>query len=152
MSNFNATKYKNEFAKQNYERLNIVVPKGQKQSIQEFAKSQNKSLNAFVVDLINSAISTSVNENNAPVQQKTENLNLLLPENNLNNKIVNDYMLLSDDCKKIVDALIDGLLNIQRKNNSTLLEMQNKIEKFPPIESTNIPPDRIIAANNMNVK
>lgn len=54
MSNekFNPTKYKNEFQKQKYDRLVINVVKGQKVTIQEFAKSQGKSLNAYIVELI----------------------------------------------------------------------------------------------------
>ena len=34
MSSFNATKYKNEFTKEKYDRLNIQVPKGQKAVIE----------------------------------------------------------------------------------------------------------------------
>lgn len=54
MSNekFNPTKYKNEFQKQKYDRLVINVVKGEKEPIQEFAKSQGKSLNAYIVELI----------------------------------------------------------------------------------------------------
>jgi len=39
--------------------LQIRVPKGRKIIIQEFAKSQGKSLNAFVLDLINNAMETT---------------------------------------------------------------------------------------------
>lgn len=56
MSEFNATKYKNDFQKENYDRLIINVPKGQKQVIQAFAKSQGKSLNGFVTKLIYKAM------------------------------------------------------------------------------------------------
>lgn len=53
MSEFNATKYKNEFTKEKYDRLNIQVPKGQKAIIEAHWKAQGyKSLNAYVNTLI----------------------------------------------------------------------------------------------------
>lgn len=54
MSEFNKVKYNNDFNAKAYDRLNIVVPKGQKAVIQEHAKSKGKSLNSYVVDLIKS--------------------------------------------------------------------------------------------------
>ena len=51
---FNATKYKNDFQKEKYDRIIVNVPKGQKIIIDEAAKKKGyKSLNAFVVDAIN---------------------------------------------------------------------------------------------------
>ena len=51
---FDATKYKNDFQKEKYDRIIVNVPKGQKQVIDENAKKQGyKSLNSFVVDAIN---------------------------------------------------------------------------------------------------
>ena len=51
---FNATKYKNDFQKEKYDRIIVNVPKGQKVIIDEIAKGKGyKSLNAFVVDAIN---------------------------------------------------------------------------------------------------
>lgn len=51
---FDATKYKNEFQKEKYDRIIVNVPKGEKQIIDEKAKKQGyKSLNSFVVDAIN---------------------------------------------------------------------------------------------------
>lgn len=50
---FNQSKYANDFAKENYDRLNIQVPKGQKKVIQAFAEEKGyKSLNAYVNALI----------------------------------------------------------------------------------------------------
>ena len=49
---FNPTKYKNAFQKENYDRISITVPKGQKAIIQQYAKNQGKSLNSYIVDLI----------------------------------------------------------------------------------------------------
>lgn len=50
---FDATKYKNDFQKEKYDRIIVNVPKGQKEVIDAVAKSRGyKSLNAFVVDAI----------------------------------------------------------------------------------------------------
>ncbi|MCD8015913.1 MAG: hypothetical protein LUG99_22705 [Lachnospiraceae bacterium] len=50
---FDATKYKNDYQKEKYDRLIINVPKGQKPVIESFAKSKGyKSINAFVVEAI----------------------------------------------------------------------------------------------------
>lgn len=54
---FDATKYKNDFQKEKYDRIIVNVPKGRKQVINEEAKKKGyKSLNAFVVDAINEKI------------------------------------------------------------------------------------------------
>ena len=51
---FDATKYKNDFQKEKYDRIIVNVPKGQKKLIDEYAKSQGyNSINSFVVDAIN---------------------------------------------------------------------------------------------------
>ena len=57
MSNFNATKYKNEFNKVSYDRASINFPKGQKAIIEAHGKAKGyKSLNAYVNDLISKDI------------------------------------------------------------------------------------------------
>ena len=40
------------YNKKKYDRLNVVVPKGQRQIIKDFAASQGKSLNRFICDAI----------------------------------------------------------------------------------------------------
>lgn len=51
---FNATKYKNDFQKEKYDRIIVNVPKGQKSIIDEQAKKKGyKSLNSFIIDAIN---------------------------------------------------------------------------------------------------
>ena len=52
MSEFNPTKYKNAFQKENYDRLIINVPKGQKERIKAHAANKGKSINSYVVELI----------------------------------------------------------------------------------------------------
>ena len=50
---FDATKYKNDFQKEKYDRIIVNVPKGQKEIINMEAKKIGyKSLNSFVVDAI----------------------------------------------------------------------------------------------------
>ena len=54
INKFDATKYKNDFQKENYDR---IIPKGQKQVIHDIAEKQGyKSLNSFIVDAINEKI------------------------------------------------------------------------------------------------
>ena len=51
---FDATKYKNDFQKEKYDRIIVNVTKGQKKVIDQKAKDLGyKSLNSFIVDLIN---------------------------------------------------------------------------------------------------
>ena len=47
---------KNKYLKEKVDEFKIRVPKGQKIIIQDFAKKQGKSLNSFVVELINKAM------------------------------------------------------------------------------------------------
>lgn len=55
---YNKIEYNNKYNKENYDRLNIQVPKGKKAIIQTYAESKGyKSLNAYVNDLIDKNIS-----------------------------------------------------------------------------------------------
>lgn len=49
---FNATAYKNQFIAEKYERINLTVPKGQKEIIKAHAESIGKSVNGYINDLI----------------------------------------------------------------------------------------------------
>ena len=40
------------YNKKTYDRIDVVVPKGQRQIIKDFAASQGKSLNRFICDAI----------------------------------------------------------------------------------------------------
>lgn len=60
---FDATKYKNNFQKEKYDRIIVNVPKGQKKVIDDYAKKNGyKSLNSFVVNAINEKIEREENE------------------------------------------------------------------------------------------
>lgn len=52
MSEFNQTKYINDFMKEKYDRIGLMVPKGQKEIIKERAKNKNMSVNEFINSLI----------------------------------------------------------------------------------------------------
>ena len=49
---FDPTSYKNDFAKKNYDRINLIVPKGKKDELKAYAKAEGKSLNEYLNDLI----------------------------------------------------------------------------------------------------
>lgn len=52
MGKFNATEYKNKFIAEKYERINLTVPKGDKERIRAHAESIGKSVNGYINDLI----------------------------------------------------------------------------------------------------
>lgn len=52
MSDFNQTKYINDFMREKYDRIGLMVPKGQKEVIKEHAKSKGMSVNEFINSLI----------------------------------------------------------------------------------------------------
>ena len=48
----NRTKYKNNHTATNYDRINLVLPKGMKSIVKILANNKNLSVNAYLVDLI----------------------------------------------------------------------------------------------------
>jgi hypothetical protein len=48
----NRTEYKNNFGREHYERINLVVPKGMKDIIKVLASSKGMSVNAYMQDLV----------------------------------------------------------------------------------------------------
>lgn len=48
-----AMKYNNQFNRQKYDRIGLMVPKGQKEQIQAAASRQGQSLNAYIVCAVN---------------------------------------------------------------------------------------------------
>lgn len=51
-----ATKAKNKYNSENYERISLSVPKGKKDRYRSAAESEGKSLNQFVIDCIEKGI------------------------------------------------------------------------------------------------
>ncbi len=44
------------YNKKTYDRINLIVKKGQREIIKDFAASQGKSLNRFIMDLVEAEI------------------------------------------------------------------------------------------------
>lgn len=61
---FDKVKYDNNFQKEKYDRIIVNVPKGQKAMIQAHVKELGKSVNAYVVDLINADMAAQ--DHNSP--------------------------------------------------------------------------------------
>lgn len=51
-----STRAKNKYNAANYDNLRIVVPKGRKEEIEEFARAQGESVNGLVNALLRSAM------------------------------------------------------------------------------------------------
>lgn len=49
---FNSNKYKAKFAKENYDRFLVTLPKGEKDVVKAYAAEHGLSLNAFVAAAI----------------------------------------------------------------------------------------------------
>lgn len=49
---FNQTKYQNEFKKKTYDRMELLVPKGQKAVIKEKATEAGQSVNEYVYSAV----------------------------------------------------------------------------------------------------
>ena len=54
------TEYKNNWQKENVDRINLIVPKGQKEAIKAHAEARGESVNGFV----NRAISEAMERDN----------------------------------------------------------------------------------------
>ena len=71
-------KANNKYNKNNYDRLNLIVPKGQKVIIQEYAKKQGKSLNTYIIDLVKADMNINIfdnQENNSNQDTNSKNNN-----------------------------------------------------------------------------
>jgi predicted DNA binding CopG/RHH family protein len=52
MGKFNKVEYNNQFIASAYDRINLTVPKGNKEKIRARAESKGMSVNAYINDLI----------------------------------------------------------------------------------------------------
>lgn len=59
MGDFDPVKYKNEFAREKYDRFGILLPKGTREEWKRIAASQGKSLNAFIVEAVEEKIEST---------------------------------------------------------------------------------------------
>lgn len=46
---FDSTRYKREFAKENYDRLSFTVPKGKREVVKQYANERGMSISQLVV-------------------------------------------------------------------------------------------------------
>ena len=53
---FDKVKYKNTFISENYDRINLTVPKGKKEQIQHYAAALRESVNGFINEAIDEKI------------------------------------------------------------------------------------------------
>lgn len=51
---FDQTKYKNDFNKENYDRIEFTIPKGRKNELRQFAKSKGRSVSEVIVEALES--------------------------------------------------------------------------------------------------
>lgn len=56
------TEWSRSYNEKAYDRLAITIPKGRKQAVDAFAKSQGKSVNGLVNDLLRAAIGMAEDE------------------------------------------------------------------------------------------
>jgi predicted DNA binding CopG/RHH family protein len=57
---FDSVKYRNDFIRNNYDRINLTVPKGKKEAIKKRADSLGKSVNEYINRLIDSDMQSDV--------------------------------------------------------------------------------------------
>lgn len=60
MSNFNQSKYIQQYTKENYDRVVLQLPKGQRERIKAKAKENGLSMNAWISQLINDKLSDNM--------------------------------------------------------------------------------------------
>lgn len=53
---FNQNKYIQEYNKKNYDRVNLILPKGEKEKLKAIAKEKGESLNSYIVTAITKRI------------------------------------------------------------------------------------------------
>lgn len=66
------TEYKNKYIAENYDRINLTVPKGMKAQIEQRAKAEGKSTNGFIGDLLKQVLNGVAVEPKAAVLPKKE--------------------------------------------------------------------------------
>ncbi len=61
----------NKYVKNNYDRINVTFPKGQKKKLREHAQKQNESVNAFIVRSVSETMERDNNQSSpAPLPDK----------------------------------------------------------------------------------
>lgn len=53
------TDYKNKWQAEKCDRISLVVPKGKKETIKNYAESRNESLNGFIIRAVDEAMESN---------------------------------------------------------------------------------------------
>lgn len=59
---FNQTEYVNEFIRKKYDRINLLIPAGNKEIIKSRAAQKGKSVNQYINELIDTDLNTNKEE------------------------------------------------------------------------------------------
>lgn len=51
---FDKTKYQNDYVRENYDRVTVLIPKGKRDDIKRLAKSKGMSANQLIVEALES--------------------------------------------------------------------------------------------------
>ena len=70
--NFDSTNYKRSFNAQAYDRLNIVIPKGQKEPVEALARMRGTTVNGLVNGLLQREMQLSDEEWKHPIPSEKE--------------------------------------------------------------------------------
>lgn len=57
---FNQTEYVNEFIRKKYDRINLLIPEGNKEIIKRKAAQKGKSVNQYINELIDTDLNTNI--------------------------------------------------------------------------------------------
>lgn len=57
---FNQTEYVNEFIRKKYDRINLLIPAGNKEIIKSKAAQKGKSVNQYINELIDTDLNTNI--------------------------------------------------------------------------------------------
>ena len=52
MPDFDIASYKNGYAREHYDRVNLIVPKGFREEVKEHARERGETMNAYILRLI----------------------------------------------------------------------------------------------------
>jgi len=70
MPKANTTEYKRAFVENNYDRISVTIPKGQKQAVEAHAKRKGTSVNGLINDLLRADMGVSEGEWKAKPEEK----------------------------------------------------------------------------------
>lgn len=125
-------KYNNDFNRDNYDRISLMVPKGKKDIIQAKAKENKESLNAFINRSINILISGENTEKNIFSDSEIKQITALLKDGQTVDEYIRTAVLdrLQADTEKKNQAI--DALSIMKRLASLSREEQDKSMGIKP--------------------